>query len=95
MQNIAIFEKLRALLARKNAAPHAEPREAQLIPFAPKRKARVAFALQGGGAHGAFTWGVLDRALEEGLDIEAISGASAGAITAAVLASAHAHGGAP
>ena len=96
MQNIAIFEKLRALLARKNAAPHAEPREAQLIPFAPKRKARtVAFALQGGGAHGAFTWGVLDRALEQGLDIEAISGASAGAINAAVLASAYAQGGAP
>jgi NTE family protein len=44
-------------------------------------------ALQGGGAHGAFTWGVLDRLLEEpGLAIEAISGTSAGALNAAVLA---------
>ena len=47
----------------------------------------VNLALQGGGAHGAFTWGVLDRLLEDGrLAIEAISGTSAGAINAAVLA---------
>lgn len=95
MQNIAIFEKLRALLARKEL-PRGEHHEAELIPFAQKRKARtIAFALQGGGAHGAFTWGVLDRALEQGLHIEAISGTSAGAINAAVLASAYAQGGAP
>jgi len=44
-------------------------------------------ALQGGGSHGAFTWGVLDRILEEErIAIEAISGASAGAINATVLA---------
>ncbi len=44
-------------------------------------------ALQGGGSHGAFTWGVLDRLLEEPkLAIEAISGTSAGAINAVVLA---------
>ena len=68
MQNIAIFEKLRALLARKEAAPPTERGAAELIPFARKRAPRtIAFALQGGGAHGAFTWGVLDRALEEGL----------------------------
>jgi len=55
----------------------------------------VDFALQGGGSHGAFTWGVLDRLLEEPwLDIEAISGTSAGAMNAAVLASAYAKGGA-
>ncbi|HET6926469.1 MAG TPA: patatin-like phospholipase family protein, partial [Hyphomicrobiaceae bacterium] len=37
----------------------------------------IDLALQGGGAHGAFTWGVLDRLLEEGqLRIEAISGTS-------------------
>jgi NTE family protein len=48
---------------------------------------RVTLALQGGGSHGAFTWGVLDRLLEdERIGIEAISGASAGAINAAVLA---------
>jgi len=51
----------------------------------------VDLALQGGGAHGAFTWGVLDRLLEEDwLKIEGISGTSAGAMNAAVLASGHA-----
>ena len=48
----------------------------------------IDLALQGGGAHGAFTWGVLDRLLEEPwLQIEAISGTSAGAMNAAILAS--------
>ena len=43
-------------------------------------------ALQGGGAHGAFTWGVLDRLLEEEtLEINALSGTSAGAMNAAAL----------
>ncbi len=47
----------------------------------------VNFALQGGGAHGAFAWGVLDYLLEDGrLDIYGISGASAGAMNAVVLA---------
>jgi NTE family protein len=47
----------------------------------------IDLALQGGGSHGAFTWGVLDRLLEEGgLEIEAASGTSAGAMNAAVLA---------
>jgi NTE family protein len=47
----------------------------------------IALALQGGGAHGAFTWGVLDKLLEDGrLKIEAITGTSAGAMNAAVLA---------
>jgi NTE family protein len=54
----------------------------------------VDLALQGGGAHGAFTWGVLDRFLEEDwLRIEGISGTSAGAMNAAVLADGHAAGG--
>ncbi|WP_019404136.1 MULTISPECIES: patatin-like phospholipase family protein [unclassified Chelatococcus] len=54
----------------------------------------IDLALQGGGAHGAFTWGVLDRILEEDwLEIEAISGTSAGAMNAAVLASGYAGGG--
>ena len=54
----------------------------------------VDLALQGGGAHGAFTWGVLDRFLEEDrLQIEGISGTSAGAMNAAVLADGHAAGG--
>jgi NTE family protein len=47
----------------------------------------VDLALQGGGSHGAFTWGVLDRLMEEPwLRIEAISGTSAGAMNAAVMA---------
>src|ERR1041384_4121483 len=55
----------------------------------------VDFALQGGGAHGAFTWGVLDRLLEEPwLKIDGISGTSAGAMNAAVLADGFAAGGA-
>ena len=47
----------------------------------------IDLALQGGGSHGAFTWGVLDRLLEESwLRIAGISGTSAGAMNAAVLA---------
>ncbi len=48
---------------------------------------RIKLALQGGGSHGAFTWGVLDRLLEHGgFEVEAIVGASAGAMNAAVTA---------
>src|SRR4029077_18437107 len=55
---------------------------------------RVAVALQGGGSHGAFTWGVLDRLLlEPNLEIIGISGTSAGAMNAAVLADGLRRGG--
>ena len=55
----------------------------------------IDLALQGGGSHGAFTWGVLDRLLEEPwLRIDAISGTSAGAMNAAVLADGWTEGGA-
>ncbi|SEJ84414.1 patatin-like phospholipase family protein [Achromobacter sp. NFACC18-2] len=55
----------------------------------------IDLALQGGGAHGAFTWGVLDRLLQEPwLGIDGISGTSAGAMNAAVLVLGHARGGA-
>lgn len=55
----------------------------------------VDLALQGGGSHGAFTWGVLDRLLEEPwLRIDGISGTSAGAMNAAVLSYGFAKGGA-
>jgi NTE family protein len=55
----------------------------------------VDLALQGGGAHGAFTWGVVDRLLEESwLRIEGISGTSAGAMNAAVLVDGYAENGA-
>jgi len=54
----------------------------------------VDLALQGGGAHGAFTWGVLDRLLQEPwLQIDGISGTSAGAMDAAVLVDGYAAGG--
>lgn len=54
----------------------------------------INLALQGGGAHGAFTWGVLDTILEdERIEIEAISGTSAGAMNAAVLADGMMKGG--
>ena len=47
---------------------------------------RINLALQGGGAHGAFTWGVLDRLLDEPwIEIAAISGTSAGALNGAAL----------
>src|SRR5580700_7082865 len=55
----------------------------------------IDLALQGGGSHGAFTWGVLDRLLEEPrLHIAGISGTSAGAMNAAVLADGWTQGGA-
>jgi len=54
----------------------------------------VDLALQGGGSHGAFTWGVLDRLMDEPwLRMEAISGTSAGAMNAVVLADGWAQGG--
>ncbi|MDX1974624.1 MAG: patatin-like phospholipase family protein [Rickettsiales bacterium] len=59
--------------------------------MAPKK---INLALQGGGSHGAYTWGVLDRLLEEkDLVIEGISGTSAGAMNAAMLVSGYIQGG--
>src|SRR5450432_3832196 len=56
---------------------------------------RVAVALQGGGSHGAFTWGVLDRLLQEpDFEIVGISGTSAGAMNAGILADGLRRGGA-
>ncbi|MGY2047328.1 patatin-like phospholipase family protein [Methylobacterium sp. JK268] len=52
----------------------------------PRAEKGIALALQGGGAHGAFTWGVLDALIEDGrLAFEAITGASAGAMNAVVM----------
>jgi NTE family protein len=75
-----------------------------LLPPSPHRRAppprgsrsgkAINLALQGGGAHGAFTWGVLDQLLEDGrTDIEGISGASAGAMNAVMLADGLTRGG--
>lgn len=58
-------------------------------------RAKVGLALQGGGSHGAFTWGVLDRLLElDRLDVSAISGTSAGAMNGALMAYGWLNGGA-
>lgn len=63
--------------------------------MAPPARKRIKLALQGGGTHGAFTWGVLDRLLrEEWLEVEGIVGTSAGAMNAAILADGLATGGA-
>ena len=54
----------------------------------------ISLALQGGGAHGAFTWGVLDAILEDGqFAIEAITGTSAGAMNAVIMADGWIEGG--
>lgn len=70
-----------------SAEPHAAPRRA---------KRHLSLALQGGGSFGAFTWGVLDRLLEEDdLVIDAVSGASAGSVNAVVMAAGLIAGGKP
>ena len=59
-----------------------------------RRNVRVNLALQGGGAHGAFTWGVLDRLLEDDeLEISWVSATSAGAVNAVAVASGLSEGG--
>jgi NTE family protein len=58
------------------------------------RKKKINLALQGGGAHGAFTWGVIDHLLEDGrIHIAGVSGTSAGAMNAVMLADGLARGG--
>jgi NTE family protein len=72
--------------ARKSKAAAARPKKGAPV--------LVDLALQGGGSHGAFTWGVLDRLLEESsLQFDGISGTSAGAMNAAVMASGLMQGG--
>jgi NTE family protein len=61
----------------------------------PNRPPRLNLALQGGGAHGAFTWGVLDRLLDrQEFEIDGISGTSAGAVNAVALAAGYQEDGA-
>jgi NTE family protein len=78
---VNLFRQL--LTRRRHAAPPASP--APRRPRTPPRK-RINLALQGGGAHGAFTWGVLDQLLDDGrFEVDGISGASAGAVNAVML----------
>lgn len=75
------------------AATAAEP--SAPAPAAARAPVLIDLALQGGGSHGAFTWGVLDRFLEEPwLKIDGVSGTSAGAMNAAVMSFGYAKGGA-
>ena len=61
---------------------------------APTALKKINLALQGGGAHGAFTWGVLDKLLEDGrLGFDGLSGTSAGAMNAVVMADGLREGG--
>jgi NTE family protein len=74
----------------KLAASRPEP----AAPIAARGSRTINLALQGGGAHGAFTWGVLDRLLdEENLSFEGVVATSAGAMNASVLAYGLAEGG--
>src|SRR5215210_2798078 len=84
---------LRLLLSRRRAyARRSRPDAPKVVTQAGRGRGRrgnkrINLALQGGGAHGAFTWGVLDHLLEDGrLEIDGISGASAGAVNAVLLA---------
>src|SRR3974390_3232990 len=66
----------------------------RLLPTRGPTGKKINLALQGGGAHGAFTWGVLDHLLADGrVAIEGISGTSAGAMNAIILADGLARGG--
>lgn len=70
-----------------------DPHPPLAAPSPSQETKKICLALQGGGAHGAFTWGVLDRLLEEtDIEIEGISGTSAGAINAALLSTGLARG---
>jgi len=81
---------------RTNVAPSRVEGVGQARRASPRATVLIDLALQGGGSHGAFTWGVLDRLLEEPwLQIEAISGTSAGAMNAAVLVDGWSKDGAP
>jgi NTE family protein len=75
----------------------AVPRESAVARWwrnARRSPARLNLALQGGGAHGAFTWGVLDALLEDPrIEFEGLSGSSAGAMNAVVLADGWMKGG--
>jgi NTE family protein len=83
-----MFPILLANLVTQVLAPRTPPRRAKRAGRPRQRRVKpINLGLQGGGAHGAFTWGVLDQLLDDGrLEIEGISGASAGALNAVMLA---------
>ena len=81
-------------LSSARGHPQAQPGRARLAVADRPKRPLLSLALQGGGSFGAFTWGVLDRLLrEETFAFDMVSGASAGAINAVVLANGLAGGG--
>jgi NTE family protein len=84
------LNKLLSSIRRPSSTRGGDPPGLRL--FASRK--RISLALQGGGAHGAFTWGVLHEILSDGrIAIDGISGASAGAVNAIMLADGLAAGG--
>ncbi len=82
-------EFLKEAAETRGPSPLPRPNLAKPVP-----KRRVNLALQGGGTHGAFTWGALERLLEdERLEFEAVSGTSAGAVNAAIFVQGLGEGG--
>jgi NTE family protein len=82
------------LLNRALRRPSASKIPSKKSPKPKNGKKKINLALQGGGAHGAFTWGVLDELLnDERIEIEGMSGTSAGAINAIMVADGLARGG--
>jgi NTE family protein len=78
---------MEAASERKSADRQGAPGEARHEPAVSNQVRTINLALQGGGAHGAFTWGVLDRLLDEkDLAFEGLSATSAGAMNAAAFA---------
>ena len=91
--NTRMFPLLLQHLYATASAPAAKARRG-LWPGDGRKRRRINLSLQGGGALGAFTWGVLDQVLADGrTEIEGISGASAGALNAVVLADGLIRGG--
>jgi NTE family protein len=87
-----LLNKLFSAVRRPQPPGHARVARRRLLGGSRKR---INLALQGGGAHGAFTWGVLDHILsDDRITIDGISGASAGAVNAVMLADGFARGGA-
>src|SRR5262249_5071632 len=79
---------------RKSRRTNRQERRAEQHSGPPRRK--VALALQGGGSHGAFTWGVLDRLLDDpSIDIVGVTGTSAAAKSGAILVDGLVGGGPP
>ncbi len=90
---MAFLDRLRGLLSA-DPAGLPTPRGQASARTGPGHPLRLSLALQGGGSFGAFTWGVLDRLLEEEtVRFDCVSGSSAGAINAALLAAGLADGG--